>query len=547
MADFYDVNRAIQHPDFVGAGQQGYKFGQSQRVARQAQADDTALRALAPQIIAGDPNAMAQAGAIDPQRAAQYDDVGTAQLRKLKGFINYIDQAKAAAQKTGNMQLVNAALAQGGQFLSAFTGGKPPPTQWTPDMEPGWEALKAQVATLGQPENQRNSVVSPGSAVVDPQTGQVIYERPFTPRNQSIEQEGPDGRTRRYTFDALTNTYKEATLDGDAASGPAAGLPATPGATDIPAIQNDFRTIGERNGFAITSMERPVMPGVGAGANSQHPNGTAVDYRVTGKTPEQIAALKRDLSAAGYEVIDESDGRTGTGPHIHAELPPNRSNLLRNSNAVVAGPSAFVSRRPEDEAAAVAQAKGNVELGMLPESERIKRESAIQQSVGIETGKMAAEKAAAAPATIATLQNSLDSIDALLADPDLGDIVGLGSLNPLNRVPGTKARGLIARADQIAGQSFLAAFNQLKGGGAITEREGQAATQAIARLDRSQSIADYKQALTDLRTAIRPGLARAQQQAAGGQARPAASPERRARNPQTGEVLVLRNGQWVPE
>lgn len=485
MADFYDVNRAIQHPDFVGAGQQGYKFGQSQRVARQAQADDTALRGLAPQIIAGDPNAMAQAGAIDPQRAKQYDDVGTAQLRKLKGFINYLDQAKAAAQKTGNMQLVNAALAQGGQFLSAFTGGKPPPTQWTPDMEPGWEALKAQVATLGQPENQRNSVVSPGSAVVDPQTGQVIYERPFAPQNQSFEFKGQDGLPRRYTFNTRTGQYEESNLGGSA---PQATAPAT---------------------------------------RFQTSSGEVIDI-------SQVAdpALRQQIMSN-----PEAFGMAPEGGTLN--LPPVTTGAT--------GGGSLVGRSAEQEAAAVAQAKGNVELGMLPEEERIKRESAIQQSVGIETGKMAAEKAAAAPATIATLQNSLDSIDALLADPDLGDIVGIGSLNPLNRVPGTKARGLIARADQIAGQSFLAAFNQLKGGGAITEREGQAATQAIARLDRSQSAADYKQALTDLRTAIRPGLARAQQQAAGGQARPAASPERRARNPQTGEVLVLRNGQWVPE
>lgn len=324
-----------------------------------------------------------------------------------------------------------------------------------------------------------------------------------------------------------------------------AGMPMVP-AMDIPAIQSDFQAIGNRNGFEITSMQRDVMPGVGAGVNSQHPKGTAVDYRVAGKTPQQIAALKRDLEAAGYEVVDESDGRTGTGPHIHAELPPNRANALRNSSTVLAGPNPFVGRSPEEEAREVARAKGEVELGMLPESERIKRDSAIQQAVGIETGKNLAERAAAAPAQIATLQSSIQSIDELLADPELDSILGLNSLNPLNKVPGTKARGLIARAEQIAGQSFLAAFNQLKGGGAITEREGQAATAAMARLDRSQNAADYRQALSDLRDAISPAIERARTAQAGGQTTPRTA-ERRARNPQTGETLVLRNGQWVPE
>lgn len=84
--------------------------------------------------------------------------------------------------------------------------------------------------------------------------------------------------------------------------------------------QKQYREIGEKHGFTISSMERPVL-NIGAGVRSQHPKGTAVDYSVKGKTREQIDALIVDLQAAGYEVIDESDGRTGTGPHIHAELP----------------------------------------------------------------------------------------------------------------------------------------------------------------------------------------------------------------------------------
>ncbi len=199
-----------------------------------------------------------------------------------------------------------------------------------------------------------------------------------------------------------------------------------------------------------------------------------------------------------------------------AQLPPAQQQFPQRS-AATARPSEAQT------AAEVAAAKAQVELGYLPQTEAIKRDAAIQQAVGIETGKNAAEKAAAAPATIATLQTSLDSIDALLNSPDLESIVGIGSLNPLNRIPGTNARGLIARADQIAGQAFLAAFNQLKGGGAITEREGQAATAAMARLDRSQNLADYTAALKDLKSAIEPAIARASQQQAAPPSAPAAT------------------------
>jgi len=84
------------------------------------------------------------------------------------------------------------------------------------------------------------------------------------------------------------------------------------------AVQADFRTIAEKHGATITSMERPVIAR-GAGVRSQHPKGTAADFRTKDKTPEQVEALMTDLRAAGFEVIDE---RNTDEPHIHAELPP---------------------------------------------------------------------------------------------------------------------------------------------------------------------------------------------------------------------------------
>ncbi|KGM54668.1 hypothetical protein N800_06730 [Lysobacter daejeonensis GH1-9] len=94
--------------------------------------------------------------------------------------------------------------------------------------------------------------------------------------------------------------------------------------TDPKSVQGDYTALAKKHGFSISSMERPVIA-VGAGARSQHPKGTAVDYSVKGKTKAQGDALIADLRAAGYEVVDERDGKTGTGPHIHAELPPGRA------------------------------------------------------------------------------------------------------------------------------------------------------------------------------------------------------------------------------
>jgi hypothetical protein len=79
--------------------------------------------------------------------------------------------------------------------------------------------------------------------------------------------------------------------------------------------------------------------------------------------------------------------------------------------------------------------------------------------------------------------------------------------------------------DQTKGQTFLQAFQSLKGGGAITDIEGAKATNAISRLGNQRlSDQDYLQAITDLEDVIKTGVARAQHQAGGGVAPSAAQP-----------------------
>lgn len=119
----------------------GQQAGQQQMAHRQEQSKLAQLKSLAPQVISGDAGAYAQAAALDPKAAQEYQAAGDSKFRKLGGFIDYVE----GARKTGNIAAVNAALAQGAPFIEQLTG-KPGPTAWTEDMEPGWEALKARVA-----------------------------------------------------------------------------------------------------------------------------------------------------------------------------------------------------------------------------------------------------------------------------------------------------------------------------------------------------------------------------------------------------------------
>ena len=129
-------------------------------------------------------------------------------------------------------------------------------------------------------------------------------------------------------------------------------------------------------------------------------------------------------------------------------------------------------------------------------------------------GPAAAEQAAAAGAqsqAAATAQDSIALINSVLNDPRLGAVTGMiqGRLPPLTQ----SGTDLVTRIEQLQGQAFLQAFESLKGGGSITEREGLAAQNAIARLNRAQSKEAFEEALKELRAIMERGL----QRASGGQ------------------------------
>ena len=96
--------------------------------------------------------------------------------------------------------------------------------------------------------------------------------------------------------------------------------------------------------------------------------------------------------------------------------------------------------------------------------------------------------------------DAITLIDDIYKDPALSSVTGMIQ----GRVPALSQAGtdLVVKIDQLKGKAFLQAFETLKGGGQITEREGLAATKAIARLERQQSPEAYKESLMALRSVV---------------------------------------------
>lgn len=118
----------------------------------------------------------------------------------------------------------------------------------------------------------------------------------------------------------------------------------------------------------------------------------------------------------------------------------------------------------------------------------------------VERTKDIAKDYGAAPTAIAKADNMLKIIDSVLTDPVLPNATGFYS--KLQSVPGIPQYGFGQKVEQLKGQSFLQAFESLKGGGQITQIEGEKATAAIGRLNTAQSAKDFRAALEELKEVV---------------------------------------------
>jgi hypothetical protein len=103
-----------------------------------------------------------------------------------------------------------------------------------------------------------------------------------------------------------------------------------------------------------------------------------------------------------------------------------------------------------------------------------------------------------------TAEQTIKTIDDLLNHPGREMATGMSSYVPLVR--GTDAYDFNAKLQMAQGQIFLQAYEMLKGGGQITQIEGEKAERAKANLDRAQTEGQFQKALQDLRDAVLTGL-----------------------------------------
>lgn len=135
-----------------------------------------------------------------------------------------------------------------------------------------------------------------------------------------------------------------------------------------------------------------------------------------------------------------------------------------------------------------------------------------QRKVAAEEAKLRAanliKAQVALPDMETTANTTLKHLGDLLKHPGMKDVVGAPD-NPLKMkgyVLPTEAKDFRQRHNQLVGETFLEAYKTLKGGGQITEIEGEKATAALNRMNTSSRESDYRAAANDFKEIVQNAL-----------------------------------------
>lgn len=275
--------------------------------------------------------------------------------------------------------------------------------------------------------------------------------------------------------------------------------------------------------LAPEQNKQPFMEMIRANNITLQPGGMGQQSQFAvnqGERPQAEFAVNRgappSATLAQYRVGDLIQGKNPSVSPAPAEIPLSRR-----------GAEARVERiTPEETQAntlAQEQAKEAAAAAAAPAAAQRERNLAFSK----ERGTADAKFMESAPAVVEASNEGRKILNQMIGDayvnkqgkitvpkggrsPHAGfeSVVGLG-FPGMRFVPGSQSADFDKKFKQVIGKAFLKAFNDLRGGGSITEIEGIKATEAITRLSRFSSEVEFIRAARELEDILAKGEQRA--------------------------------------
>jgi hypothetical protein len=170
--------------------------------------------------------------------------------------------------------------------------------------------------------------------------------------------------------------------------------------------------------------------------------------------------------------------------------------------------------------------------GMRPSGMSPSAANAASKEIFVDKAKRQAEYAEQAPAAIEAMKQTIFNVNNLIGDAKVvknektgKEEIVYGKIAPhegfksavgaptfssgfgvAGYLPATDTTNFKERLEQIKGETFLQAFNTLKGAGQITEQEGTKATAALNRMSKSLSEVEFVKAAREFEENIQKGM-----------------------------------------
>ena len=283
--------------------------------------------------------------------------------------------------------------------------------------------------------------------------------------------------------------------------------------------------IEEKLGLAPGALKGPARPPAGAAVPSAPAQAAPISPAQAAQPVPQVAAAPAQAAPAGVKPVAAGIGPKPSQPDFRPQQPGESNNAYKDYK------------------------KGIQDLYEGELDVWKKKQDRIEK------------KAEELPRIESQAKESIATVADLLSHPGFSAVIGVPSIiTGIYSPPGTDARDFKSKYKQLLGEQFLSAYNSLRGGGAITDFEGQQAKEAVAAMqDPYISEAEFKRNAQLYIDTMKRGVNR-QRAEVGLPPQYADVPEPGARNKpattggniregqtstsKSGKPIVYRNGRW---
>jgi len=254
------------------------------------------------------------------------------------------------------------------------------------------------------------------------------------------------------------------------------------------------------------------------GFRPQSSTGTAADQRakliqdmnikLQGKTLEQQMTIQQDynklLVGQGLAPLQPNDTPL-TAPQIAGAPAAAAAPAVAGTVPTAGGARpalGAIAPTPLPTAGAPAAGPRPTASQIAAQAEQQKQEA---QEVGVDLGKVRTNFGKSKDAATRLINQA----EELITDPGFSVSVGASAQPLFQYIPGSDRATWKAKHEEVVGQTFLTAIESLKGMGALSDKEGAAATAAISRLKNTdQNEESFKAAVKELQFIVKRGVDR---------------------------------------